>query len=73
MSNGYGQIFLLLLAIGLILLAGSGKGRDIWNLLTGNSTTSAPPPASGNKTKETLEDNLKEWDEAGSGRGGVTA
>lgn len=74
MSNGYGQIFLLLLAIGLILLAGSGKGRQVWDLLTGgNATTSTPPASKTSPPKKTLEDKLKEYDEAESGRGGVTA
>ncbi|WID10859.1 hypothetical protein phiG2_16 [Lysinibacillus phage phiG2] len=35
MKNGYGQVFLLLLAIGLIFLASSGKGLAIYKILTG--------------------------------------
>ena len=35
MKNGYGQVFMLLLAIGLIFLASSGKGLAIYKILTG--------------------------------------
>lgn len=43
MSNGYGQLVLLLLAIGLIFLAASGKGRQIYAILTGSGTSTYTP------------------------------
>lgn len=43
MNNGYGKIFLLLTAIGLILLATSGRGRAVWQALTGNFSLSGSP------------------------------
>ena len=47
MKNGYGQIFLLLLAIGFIFLASSGKGLAIYKILTGKlSVDSAIPKPS---------------------------
>jgi len=49
MKNGYGQVFMLLLAIGLIFLASSGKGLAIYKILTGklslDSSTFTPSTA----------------------------
>lgn len=42
--DGYGKIFLLLAAIGLILLATSGKGRQIFQVLTGKASVSQSVP-----------------------------
>lgn len=73
MNNGYGQIFLLLLGIGLILLASSGKGRQVWSLLTGDATLEEATKETTKEPKKTVEDTIKEADEAGSGHGGVMA
>lgn len=42
MGDGYGKLLLLLLAIGLILLAMTPKGRQIIGVLTGSGTSSSP-------------------------------
>lgn len=74
MSNGYGQIFLLLLAIGLILLAASGKGKAVWDLLTSGNTQTTTSSSSGtNKGTATVEATIPDYDHADSGRAGVTA
>jgi hypothetical protein len=62
--KGYGQLFLLLLSISLILLATSGRGRDIWAILTAPETGI---PTSPNPTD--IRDTIKE----GSGGGGAGA
>lgn len=67
MNNNYGKLFLLFAAIGLILLATSGKGLAIWEVLTGKTSLSQ-----GNKN-ETIEEKIEDYDEAGSGHGGVMA
>lgn len=67
MNNNYGKIFLLFGAIGLILLATSGKGLAVWNLLSGKTPTGGigdtvkPPPT------------IQDYDKGNSGSGGVTA
>lgn len=77
--NGYGQFFLLLLAIGLIFFATSGKAWDIIQILKGNGPEYGPGSGSSNGTKTdgtpktSNPTNPKEWDKAGSGSGGVTA
>lgn len=63
MKNGYGQLFLLILAIGLIFLASTGKGRELWGVITGSVTTAVK------KANPTI----KDYDKAGSGSGGTMA
>lgn len=47
MNDGYGKLFLMLLAIGLIFLAASGRGRAVWSALTtGAAYVASPAPAS---------------------------
>lgn len=38
----YGKLLLLLLAIGLVLLAASGKGFALFQILSGRATIAAP-------------------------------
>lgn len=72
MNSGYGQIFLLLLAIALILLGASGRAKAVWDALRGETSV-------GNKTglpaKETEKPaaTIGDYDKAGSGSGGVIA
>ena len=37
MRDGYGQIFLILLTMGLIFLGASGKGKAVWDIIVGNN------------------------------------
>lgn len=67
--KGYGQVFLLLLAIGAIFIATSGKGFAIYQLLTG--TTSNTGGGIGEPQPKTQEEKVFDWDKAGSGRGGT--
>jgi hypothetical protein len=48
MNNGYGQIFLLLAAIGLILLGASGKAKQLWDVIKGTTPTSGSTPSTPN-------------------------
>jgi hypothetical protein len=81
MNNGYGQIFLLLLAIGLILLGASGKAKQLWDVVKGGSTPITP----NNNANPSTTDGSQPWkapggdiskpgnsgDKAGSGQGGL--
>jgi hypothetical protein len=74
MSSGYGQIFLLLLAIGLILLGASGKTKQIIDVLKGKSGSTNSAGNTNGSQPYTLPDISKSGnasDQAGSGSGGV--
>lgn len=66
MGSNYGKIFLLFGAIGLILLATSGKGLAVWNILSGKTSSGGIGET---KPKPTIDD----YDKGNSGSGGVTA
>lgn len=81
MKNGYGQIFLLLLAIGLILLGATGKTKAVLDVLKGSSPTTPNDGANasstdGSQPHKQMPDVRKPGnsaDKAGSGHGGVMA
>jgi len=59
-NNNYGKLFLLFASIGIIMLATSGKGLAVWEVLTGKTNTSTP-----------RQPTINDYDNAGSGSGGV--
>lgn len=69
MKAGYGQLFLLLLAIGAIFLATSGKGYAVWSIFTGNAATPGDAPAAG--VPLSPKEQIQKWDDAQSGQGGT--
>jgi hypothetical protein len=76
MNNGYGQIFLLLAAIGLILLGASGKAKELWDVLKGGSTPTTPNNNANQKSTNPtqvpdISKNGNAGDKAGSGSGGL--
>jgi hypothetical protein len=75
--KGYGQIFLLLLAIGLIFLATSGKGFAVWQVLSGKGAGSGGAGGAGGIPPNANPTDPKKWveekDKAKSGSGGVLA